>query len=1490
MHLCFRDGTQLSDGVAFFENLFTEEAAKRIICIYRGPRPVNKDDGTNVTHYKAFSAEGRKALFKTLGYHPENTDDDTDKLTEMFFEKRLVLTALNDALDDENREEQAVKESEGRALARILFEFNPSAFTENCFLNIKPTSVMFPSYQTYGEQQADGLKRVSEKGNDLKTTLQWADGLTCGELESLNESFSKNESSSKESSTICRQLVVQGNESIRFETFKQRTERWKNNKVYTPEIMDCVFVWPNQLKEDLEKMKHDEAVSYFAELLPKYIEKKDNSWMYNGTAVKVIDVRGLENYVFDKNCTFRDCVIKTYPGIAFRTEKEQSGDKDMEVISSTDSIGKYWDCVATEAKKQEWNNKRLPELKGERLRDYVHDSDGEPRFKEGELKALVKDKKCSAKDFILLLSERDINKINFSEDEFSQEKFDDIFKNGGDVTHFGLLGKAHLWIPRKYENYFKSGQFVRDEYDDKGDFLSVSVLPQSVGIQFIKEEIETEDEKRNLSVTRLVWNAYAEYLFDCALRSKETTSYWIFAHRIAEAAKEQKLKRVCVDLSNRNEGAAVTDLLVTALSERGIDVLVNKGLMSPECIDGLKNKGKDSARGVYKTDRNDIWFLPGADLELEQNQKAADKQKRVWFAEKDKQLRIIQESTKDDIELSEELLSLATVEEIFNALEKNSTEGTVTIRWRKDHPLQNALSAWARTYCGSKGKDKQQPMNRCIKLVSEKENAEEENAEKFFPETLEADVMEGNFSGRFGCLCDSEEGTVTFVSIKDYFSKKEEEKVNWIKKNNTRNFVVYKYDWDCTKGFFEKLIAARMAPDQTGFGNITFYTIPDLDTLLGKIKEHVSKPRGERSDNLIIRFEAGLKMDQKSFEDFLKEYPARISYETRDGGTVKSIILKSRSNYLLDMVGKNGGKLSLVKEDIIENGASLGEVLEKALGKGLQELVVPAGALEELSTRDEDKFKSIFLSAVEYMLCNIKGEQSVKVTCENPDVIKKLLDAYGNNGMRRYFFIKDKPEETCCRTISRETFFEKHRESLLNKIKNNENDKEGFRISTLDTDAKTLLELCQQLNTEKAKGHLIASGFDGGVVEKTIRKILQAGVQRSWDLIFERTKFRSMERLVKDMGMKKGWALDCAPSSKEELSVVFYPPNAKEELSEKILKIFEDKFEKEKDSYQVLPQYWKLGTASVLQAADNPDSQVTQLVFDVDDKEASETLASGIKEFCQEVLVKRNDWQIKVNFGNNSDRRSAFKDALQEYKINDKQQRILSTKEKCESATSQFLYSLIVETLSPEDYFVRDINLDSKGEKKNSEDRYLSHLGRRWGELSIENTLKYLSSPENKGTVFYDEKHNKPEFEKLKGAVELVLKSEKGRTGWMISFKNPVILTKEGAQALLALNKEKDVKRYIIPCGKRTLLFVNRAMYDLWQKELRQSNELKVTKELTAQTDGFLPILFAASLRSSSVKELNVAKEVAIPPDVFGWNPFKNVIKERPYLTKLMPK
>ena len=76
------------------------------------------------------------------------------------------------------------------------------------------------------------------------------------------------------------------------------------------------------------------------------------------------------------------------------------------------------------------------------------------------------------------------------------------------------------------------------------------------------------------------------------------------------------------------------------------------------------------------------------------------------------------------------------------------------------------------------------------------------------------------------------------------------------------------------------------------------------------------------------------------------------------------------------------------------------------------------------------------------------------------------------------------------------------------------------------------------------------------------------------------------------------------------------------------------------------------------------------------------------------------------------------------------------------------------------------------------------------------------------------------------------------------------------------MNKGKDVKRYVIPCSDRTLLFVNQDMYNFWKNNLQKEGEVTIKKELTSNTDGFLPILFAASTSSCKTKVLTVAADV----------------------------
>lgn len=95
---------------------------------------------------------------------------------------------------------------------------------------------------------------------------------------------------------------------------------------------------------------------------------------------------------------------------------------------------------------------------------------------EDDLNAL---KDCPAKDFVLLLSEHATSSIDFSKVPLT---VNDIFKTKEDAAHFGLLGKAELWIPKACEADFKDWSFTRNKNDDNGNWVSFSVLPQSVGI------------------------------------------------------------------------------------------------------------------------------------------------------------------------------------------------------------------------------------------------------------------------------------------------------------------------------------------------------------------------------------------------------------------------------------------------------------------------------------------------------------------------------------------------------------------------------------------------------------------------------------------------------------------------------------------------------------------------------------------------------------------------------------------------------------------------------------------------------------------------------------------------------------------------------------------------------------------------------------------------------------------------------------------------
>lgn len=163
-------------------------------------------------------------------------------------------------------------------------------------------------------------------------------------------------------------------------------------------------------------------------------------------------------------------------------------------------------------------------------------------------------------------------------------------------------------------------------------------------------------------------------------------------NKIAKVAKEQKFARVYVDLSNMSYSEELGKMLVSALSERGIDVPVIKS-KSGNCLNDLKDKGRKGIHGLYKDGRYDIWFLPGADLAISENESIADNKAKAFLDKKNTMLRLIATDTNADIKVSEEMLPAVAVKEIFDALEKNPTDGTVTLPCRKDHPPKGDLNA-----------------------------------------------------------------------------------------------------------------------------------------------------------------------------------------------------------------------------------------------------------------------------------------------------------------------------------------------------------------------------------------------------------------------------------------------------------------------------------------------------------------------------------------------------------------------------------------------------------------------------------------------------------------------------------------------------------------------------------------------------------------------------------------------------------------------------
>lgn len=1437
INLYFRDGTQLSNGTAFFENLLTEEAAKRIICIYMAPRfDIDKDDGKNITHYKAFTERGRKALFGVLGYRK---DDGTKELKTTFFKEELDLTGASDAT-------MRTGDVERRMRARILFECDPAGFTKACFTDIKPKSVKFPSYQIYGEQQENVLKALSATEDDLDTKLQWAPSLTDDELKVLNGKFGQEH----------RHLVEYTDGNFKFETVEERIDRWKDKMLYKPTMTDDgVLNWTTEkrLVEDLKKAPRSGSV-YFWNLLCQYTKKEENSYKYGGKVVKTIDVHGLEDLVFSDSLEYLDYfnyVTERRPGIAFRVSTSFKRAKDTRSIKVTAVGDNQLDCVMrTEDEIKAWDDANLPELENKRSGEFVHeDYWHKVFFEKSDLKAL---QKCSAKDLILLLSEVDAKAFDCSEHAGNAKVFKDTFKNKEDVKHFGLLGKAQLWVPKNSAAHFDDRNLFKDGKDKKesnrSEYLLFSVLPQSVGIQFIEEEITTKKKQNNLEVVRLVWNAYARYLLGCAKRlakDKNATGCEAFADKIAKVAAEQNFAKVCVDLSGLDYDETFGNMFVLALSERGIDVLVKKS-SSEECLENFIKDKRDGIRGVYKDKSNDIWFLPGADLSVSENKTAADEKTKELLDKKNALLQAISTNTDADIKLSEEMLSLATVKEIFDALEKNQTDGMVSLTWRENHPLEGDLLAWARAYCGSKTEEKRALMKRCIKLVPE-----EEDDKDFLPKTFEQDVMTGNH-GAFGCLCDSKNGTVTFFERKNWLNEKRKELLDRIAENGQRNIT--EYDWDAARFFFSDLVVKKM---EKGYGGFYFYPDPNIETLLDDISSYAAQPRAERVNDLEIEFDKGVKISASLVRDFLKDDPerkARISYETykTKKGIVESVTLKSRYHYLLGTVEKNK-KLAFAAADIhsANPNSSFSSLLRQSVNNGLEELIVPQEVLYEMH-------QETFLEGVKSMLSS--ASQSVKVTSKDPGAIDLLLKELGSDSKWNKFFIKD--TDTSCHSTTRKQFLSDCYDKLKAEIQNNHDDGKPFEVSGNNIATDKVNDICSCMNQKDRHGHLTLK-MDAKTCADAVKYILNAGVKRSW--ILECKAPVNLAAMVDKMA--NGWALDCSPSSKTETAVLFFPKDNQKGLYDQMFNIFKDIFLRTNDAYLVSKQYWGLGIKPILEAADDPNSKISHLDFLVDpDEKLLALLTDELKEFCKTTRAGRpGAWDIRI-FGSYDALAKLYwgENKLTKDCKADDRKRILQLKERNNEANKynknkKSPYCAEITMPSAETFFSSEI----VGKKEQDE-----AIGRRDSDLdglSIGNALRYLNLPESEYCKLFILEQKPTEKGELVDAVKQVLTNPTGRTGWIAAFKNPVVKETD-AQTLLALNDTEGVQRYVIPCGDRCLLFVNKAMYDLWNGKLRQAEELTVTKQLTEQTDGFLPILFAASTPSSKTTKL------IIPADV---DPFK---------------
>ena len=613
-----------------------------------------------------------------------------------------------------------------------------------CFKELNLASVTLPSYKTYKEQQTKALKdyfntiredvkKNPRKNADITTKLKWEPVLEKRELEELNGAFKNDD----------RHLVQDG-AVFRFETLKEYLRRWRDPKLYDGVTYKDGVLDFSKDAHLLKNLKNAEnSAEYFYDLLGKYIKKEGNLYKYNGNVVKTIKVNGVEKLIFVPTSAVYDLdvyVAKNYPEITFQVLSEYCSKKNkfMSIQAEVSDGIKYSCCTAsTEEEQKAWDETYPPWLKEGGERSYERTGvvkDFKVNFAEKGTKLMLQMYKNNPKDFVLCLSERMGRGDTVDFLGLTSPKFESYFKTKDEMQFLSYLKEAKLWIPKScMKNFDDPKLFKTDWKEEKKDsgqtFILVSVLPQPSRIQFVQDRFETKDGPNGSNRwkgTRLVWNSYAQYLYEYAKKllekERNSTGWEIFADKIAKAAKEQGYDdKVCVDLNfnyyNYNETA------VKELWMRGIDVLFDLSKTDRDEIVKLREEGKTAKAMYRRTGDDNVWLLSGADLKIKENKKIAEGKEKTLLAKKNELLKAIEESKEEDIKISKDLLHRATVKEIFDAIGKNPKEGTVTFAWERGHTLNEDLSAWARTYCSSKKTDKRLLMKHPIKFVPEEEGS-----------------------------------------------------------------------------------------------------------------------------------------------------------------------------------------------------------------------------------------------------------------------------------------------------------------------------------------------------------------------------------------------------------------------------------------------------------------------------------------------------------------------------------------------------------------------------------------------------------------------------------------------------------------------------------------------------------------------------------------------------------------------------------------------